>query len=60
MLNCFWQATFLDDGFSIEHARKHGHTHLYEVEEVLILVLILHLLLITILSSFNSADYKKC
>ncbi|KAG8640534.1 hypothetical protein MANES_13G064700v8 [Manihot esculenta] len=25
------EATFLDDGFSIEHARKHGHTHLYEI-----------------------------
>ncbi|KAJ9170000.1 hypothetical protein P3X46_018137 [Hevea brasiliensis] len=25
------EATFLDDGFSIEHAQKHGHTHLYEI-----------------------------
>ncbi|KAL5581758.1 hypothetical protein UlMin_014200 [Ulmus minor] len=25
------EATFLDDGFSIEHARQHGHTHLFEI-----------------------------
>lgn len=28
-----YQATFLDEGFSIEHARQHGHTHLFEVYE---------------------------
>ncbi|KAH7533408.1 hypothetical protein FEM48_Zijuj04G0127600 [Ziziphus jujuba var. spinosa] len=27
------EATFLDEGFSIEHARQHGHTHLYEIIE---------------------------
>lgn len=27
------EATFLDDGYSIEHARKHGHTHLFEIME---------------------------
>ncbi|GFY99111.1 metallo-hydrolase/oxidoreductase superfamily protein [Actinidia rufa] len=24
------EATFLDEGYSIEHAREHGHTHLFE------------------------------
>lgn len=27
------EATFLDDGFSVEHAREHGHTHLFELME---------------------------
>ncbi|KAK2979016.1 hypothetical protein RJ640_013650 [Escallonia rubra] len=27
------EATFLDEGFSIEHAREHGHTHLFEIIE---------------------------
>ncbi|GAB4825225.1 mitochondrial 3'-tRNA processing endonuclease Trz2 [Ancistrocladus abbreviatus] len=27
------EATFLDDEFSIEHARQHGHTHLFEMIE---------------------------
>ncbi|XP_065873132.1 tRNase Z TRZ2, chloroplastic [Euphorbia lathyris] len=27
------EATFLDEGFSIEHSRKHGHTHLFEIIE---------------------------
>ncbi|KAK9691325.1 hypothetical protein RND81_09G189800 [Saponaria officinalis] len=27
------EATFLDDGFSIEHARERGHTHLFELLE---------------------------
>ncbi|KAF6144969.1 hypothetical protein GIB67_013320 [Kingdonia uniflora] len=27
------EATFLDEGFSIEHARQHGHTHLFEIME---------------------------
>lgn len=27
------EATFLDEGFSIEHARQHGHTHLFEIIE---------------------------
>lgn len=27
------EATFLDEGFSIEHARQHGHTHLSELIE---------------------------
>ncbi|GAA0141082.1 hypothetical protein LIER_35331 [Lithospermum erythrorhizon] len=27
------EATFLDDHCSIEHAREHGHTHLYEIIE---------------------------
>ncbi|KAK6919275.1 Metallo-beta-lactamase [Dillenia turbinata] len=26
-------ATFLDDDFSVEHARQHGHTHLFEILE---------------------------
>ncbi|KAH1211775.1 tRNase Z TRZ2, chloroplastic [Glycine max] len=25
------EATFLDDSFSIDHARQHGHTHLFEI-----------------------------
>ncbi|KAJ9686596.1 hypothetical protein PVL29_015461 [Vitis rotundifolia] len=29
------EATFLDDGISIDHAREHGHTHLFEVCEML-------------------------
>ncbi|PSS14346.1 Ribonuclease [Actinidia chinensis var. chinensis] len=27
------EATFLDEGYSIEHAREHGHTHLFELIE---------------------------
>ncbi|OIW04129.1 hypothetical protein TanjilG_00689 [Lupinus angustifolius] len=27
------EATFLDDSTSIEHARQHGHTHIYEIME---------------------------
>ncbi|PPD73592.1 hypothetical protein GOBAR_DD29481 [Gossypium barbadense] len=27
------EATFLDDGYSIDHARQHGHTHLSEIIE---------------------------
>ncbi|GMH11005.1 hypothetical protein Nepgr_012846 [Nepenthes gracilis] len=27
------EATFLDEEFSIEHARQHGHTHLFEIIE---------------------------
>ncbi|XP_021890162.1 tRNase Z TRZ2, chloroplastic isoform X2 [Carica papaya] len=27
------EATFLDEGFSIDHARQHGHTHLFEIIE---------------------------
>ncbi|KAA8526564.1 hypothetical protein F0562_008233 [Nyssa sinensis] len=27
------EATFLDEGVSIEHARQHGHTHLFELIE---------------------------
>ncbi|THG21416.1 hypothetical protein TEA_008512 [Camellia sinensis var. sinensis] len=27
------EATFLDEGCSIEHAREHGHTHLFEIIE---------------------------
>ncbi|KAF5746129.1 ribonuclease Z chloroplastic-like isoform X1 [Tripterygium wilfordii] len=27
------EATFLDEGFSIEHAQQHGHTHLSEIIE---------------------------
>ncbi|XP_059661157.1 tRNase Z TRZ2, chloroplastic [Cornus florida] len=27
------EATFLDEGVSIEHARQHGHTHLFEIIE---------------------------
>uniref|UniRef100_A0A2N9ECB5 Metallo-beta-lactamase domain-containing protein n=1 Tax=Fagus sylvatica TaxID=28930 RepID=A0A2N9ECB5_FAGSY len=27
------EATFLDEGFSIEHARQHGHTHIFEIIE---------------------------
>uniref|UniRef100_A0A2P2J9F9 Uncharacterized protein MANES_13G064700 n=1 Tax=Rhizophora mucronata TaxID=61149 RepID=A0A2P2J9F9_RHIMU len=27
------EATFLDENFSIEHARQHGHTHLFEIIE---------------------------
>lgn len=27
------EATFLDEGISIEHARQHGHTHLFEIIE---------------------------
>lgn len=27
------EATFLDDGYSIEHARECGHTHLFEIME---------------------------
>ncbi|XP_049354993.1 tRNase Z TRZ2, chloroplastic [Solanum verrucosum] len=27
------EATFLDDNCSVEHAREHGHTHLYEIME---------------------------
>ncbi|KAJ9686595.1 hypothetical protein PVL29_015461 [Vitis rotundifolia] len=27
------EATFLDDGISIDHAREHGHTHLFEIIE---------------------------
>ncbi|XP_010533000.1 PREDICTED: ribonuclease Z, chloroplastic [Tarenaya hassleriana] len=27
------EATFLDEGFSIEHAQKHGHTHLSQLVE---------------------------
>ncbi|CAN1761028.1 tRNase Z TRZ2, chloroplastic [Linum perenne] len=27
------EATFLDEGFSVEHARQHGHTHLSEIIE---------------------------
>ncbi|XVF81536.1 hypothetical protein PTKIN_Ptkin15bG0162900 [Pterospermum kingtungense] len=27
------EATFLDDGYSIDHARQHGHTHLFEIIE---------------------------
>ncbi|KAG2719425.1 hypothetical protein I3843_03G256900 [Carya illinoinensis] len=27
------EATFLDEGFSTEHARQHGHTHLFEIIE---------------------------
>ncbi|XP_050208508.1 tRNase Z TRZ2, chloroplastic [Mercurialis annua] len=27
------EATFLDEGISIEHARKHGHTHILEIIE---------------------------
>lgn len=34
-----YQATFLDDEMSIEHAQQHGHTHLSEVCELLILSL---------------------
>ncbi|KAF7831694.1 tRNase Z TRZ2, chloroplastic [Senna tora] len=27
------EATFLDDSFSIDHARQHGHTHIFEIIE---------------------------
>ncbi|GAB2228764.1 hypothetical protein Droror1_Dr00022893 [Drosera rotundifolia] len=27
------EATFLDEGISVEHARQHGHTHLFEIIE---------------------------
>ncbi|XWS36729.1 hypothetical protein CRYUN_Cryun20dG0110800 [Craigia yunnanensis] len=27
------EATFLDEGYSIDHARQHGHTHLFEIIE---------------------------
>lgn len=27
------EATFLDEGVSIEHARQHGHTHIFEIME---------------------------
>ncbi|GLT94112.1 hypothetical protein SLE2022_118700 [Rubroshorea leprosula] len=27
------EATFLDEGYSIEHAREHGHTHIFEIME---------------------------
>lgn len=27
------EATFLDDNCNVEHAREHGHTHLYEIME---------------------------
>ncbi|KAI3973823.1 hypothetical protein MKX01_030399 [Papaver californicum] len=27
------EATFLDEGVSVEHARDHGHTHLFEIME---------------------------
>ncbi|KZV18765.1 ribonuclease Z, chloroplastic [Dorcoceras hygrometricum] len=27
------EATFLDENVSVEHAREHGHTHLYEIME---------------------------
>ncbi|KAJ8540308.1 hypothetical protein K7X08_030227 [Anisodus acutangulus] len=27
------EATFLDDNCSVEHAREHGHTHIYEIME---------------------------
>ncbi|XVF31827.1 hypothetical protein REPUB_Repub17cG0027100 [Reevesia pubescens] len=29
----FYQATFLDEGYSIDYARQHGHTHLLEIIE---------------------------
>ncbi|CAI0432178.1 unnamed protein product [Linum tenue] len=27
------EATFLDEGFSVDHAQQHGHTHLFEIIE---------------------------
>lgn len=27
------EATFLDENYSVEHAREHGHTHLFEIME---------------------------
>ncbi|KAF8410804.1 hypothetical protein HHK36_003341 [Tetracentron sinense] len=53
------EATFLDEGFSIEHARQHGHTHLFEIIEHAKWIRNKAILLTHFSSRYNIEDIRK-